>query len=111
MSEIAVVRPRKQSAISLYSKLYYKERLKSCFDHVWERAQETLAPASRISMCQQFIQASWSQESEEFRKGLEDRAAQEHAEAMAVYQKKDKWDGSAEAYQQYVMYFILKLVS
>ncbi|KAF8868781.1 hypothetical protein BD779DRAFT_1459174 [Infundibulicybe gibba] len=100
MTQIASVRPRKKSALSMYMQLHYKNRLKARFDPVWEQVKDTVPPEARISMCNEFVRGCWERETKEFQKGIEDRVAEEYAKAMEVYKAKGSWDDTAEAYQE-----------
>ncbi|KAJ7715477.1 hypothetical protein B0H16DRAFT_1741919 [Mycena metata] len=87
-------RPRRKSAVAIYSKLHYDERLKADFDKVWAAAKETTPANMRISMSQNYVHTRWEAESDEFKAGIEEQCITMHAEAL------EKWRAGRQVDQQ-----------
>lgn len=63
--------PRKQSAVNLYSTLYFKDHMKSDFDKQWNSVKDTVPHHARLPMCKAYVQARWEAEPLEFCEALE----------------------------------------
>ncbi|KAG6914289.1 hypothetical protein DXG01_001268 [Tephrocybe rancida] len=84
-------KPRKQSAMSLYSNRYYDERIKDKFNEEWAKIKGTVPTSMQLSMCSAFIQETYEKESQEFHDTWE-------KETEATYKKKmeDYTEGTLE---------------
>jgi hypothetical protein len=101
--KISKDRPRRKDDLSLYSSLFYTTKLKDSFDAMWENGLRDTVPAKhRIHWCKKFTRERWLQETEEFRRRVEQQAETEYAEALEKWKNRVEWSGSPEEYQRLV---------
>ncbi|KAJ6448971.1 hypothetical protein C8R47DRAFT_1210026 [Mycena vitilis] len=94
-------RPIRKPTLAVYSKLHYATRVKPGFDELWATAKLTVPKAQRVSMCRDFVRATFAKESDEFKEEVEQRGLEMHAEALAEWKATRKIpEGSAESYHE-----------
>ncbi|KAG6809359.1 hypothetical protein H0H92_000567 [Tricholoma furcatifolium] len=82
-NDMSSVRPRKQTALSLYSRRFYTSRIKETVESEWaaKTEEERDVPGARLKHSNQTTKSFWNKETEEFRKSLEDES-EEYDEAI-----------------------------
>ncbi len=86
--------------MNIYWAENYKSRIRDEFQKHWKAAKLTVSSDVRMSMCAEYVKTKYEDETEEFRKDLEQRADAEYAQAMDKYNKCGALDGTPEAYAQ-----------
>ncbi|KAG6836039.1 hypothetical protein H0H93_012003 [Arthromyces matolae] len=87
LHKISATKPRKQSALSLYSDRYYDSKIKDEFNKEWDAVKDTVPKHMRLSMSQAFVQSCFDKETPEFRESLETETQAAYKKEMAVYEK------------------------
>lgn len=106
--------PRRSSAFQLYTRMHYPSRIRPTFKPFFEALRrayidategqpdnDVKAPieiAERTKMTYQF----WAQETDEFKKQIQDNADDEYIHAMAAWEEDKKIPVSPQQYHQYV---------
>ncbi|KAJ7078701.1 hypothetical protein B0H15DRAFT_804724 [Mycena belliarum] len=97
----ASTRPRRQTAVALYSGRFYETKMKAEFDALWKTAKDTLTLDKRISMCQDFVRAKWAAETEEFRESMEEEIRQNHKDALRKFKEaREVTESTAKEYHE-----------
>lgn len=101
---MSVERPRKQTAMGLYSKRYYNEKVKNAVDLAWKKIKDMAAAGTRIQLCNEYIREAWEKETPSFREALEKETEDTFNKEMAAYKSGKGWQPrSAEEYAQSVL--------
>ncbi|KAG6904599.1 hypothetical protein DXG01_008780, partial [Tephrocybe rancida] len=101
---MAASRPRKQSVSSLYYERYYEKKIKVKFDTAWPALKASSPGVPRIQMCNNFVRAELENETEAFRKELEDEVEETFHRELEEYKKGKAWQPrTAEEYDEYVL--------
>lgn len=111
--------PRRSSAFQLYTRMHYPSRVKPTFtpffaalqkvyiDSIKSQADNDVKPpveiAERTKMAYQF----WVQETDEFRKQIQENADDEYNHAMAAWEEDKKIPISPQQYHQYVNPYVV----
>ncbi|KAF8210744.1 hypothetical protein K438DRAFT_1958967 [Mycena galopus ATCC 62051] len=93
------LRPQRQPAIGLYSKLHYMTRVKPKFEAIWSDAKKTLPEGERVNMSQKFTWSCWAKEDTNFKREIKEQALENHQIALEKWKAARKIpEGSAEEY-------------
>ncbi|KAG6914897.1 hypothetical protein DXG01_014665 [Tephrocybe rancida] len=87
LHKITVDQPKKKTAISIYTKRYYQNRLKVEFDIKWAKVKDTFGPDTRVSMCNAYVREAWKKENEELRDAIEKEAEDTYQEELKKYRE------------------------
>ncbi|KAF8145018.1 hypothetical protein K438DRAFT_2028941 [Mycena galopus ATCC 62051] len=94
-------RPRRQPAITWYSKLHYGTRIKPEFDAIWAKASKTLPQTQRVAMSQDHVRACWAKEPLDFKDAIEKEALERHRVDVEQWKaSRTIPEGSAEEYHK-----------
>ncbi|KAF8058564.1 hypothetical protein FPV67DRAFT_1676139 [Lyophyllum atratum] len=69
--DMSAVRPRKQTALHLYSNRNYKTRFKKPFDELWNTIKDNIPKPTRVTASNEFVRQAWLNETEEYRLAME----------------------------------------
>lgn len=102
----ASAQPRKRSAVSVYIEKN-KEKLTSEFTAQWSGVD--LSPKNRLPKYNEFCQACWKKEPQEYRDEVEKEARIEHENALGEWKgKRESFNGSAEDFERLAFCPIIK---
>ncbi|KAG6822971.1 hypothetical protein H0H92_011853 [Tricholoma furcatifolium] len=102
-NDMSTVRPRKQTALSLYSKRFYPSRIKETVKAEWaaKTDEERKVSGARLKHINQMTKDFWNKETEEFRKTLEDECDANYQDAMEAFRNGRSWTPrTAEEYDE-----------
>ncbi|KAG6819390.1 hypothetical protein H0H93_012237 [Arthromyces matolae] len=87
MEKASTAKPRKRSAVSLYSKRYYATKIRDKFNEHWQKFQGNVPDQMRINMCSTYINMMWEKEAPEFREALEEEVEKTYQDELKEYQR------------------------
>jgi len=88
---MSTTRPRKQSAVGLYSKRYYEDKVKDNFNTAWKKVKDTAKPGTRIQLINDYTRAAFNAEPEELRVSLEKETEEAYKKEMAEWKAGKHW--------------------
>ncbi|KAG6824971.1 hypothetical protein H0H92_005271 [Tricholoma furcatifolium] len=102
-NQMSKVRPRKQTALNLYSSENYKKKIKMLVDDAWKKmSKEQIGiPGARLRLAHDYTRQAWEKESAEMRQNFEKEADKTYKKAMDDYKTKQVWvPRTAEEYHE-----------
>jgi len=101
LQDMAAVRPRKQTALHLYSSQNYKSKFKKPFDKLWNTIKHNIPKPLRINASNKFVRATWNKETEDFREAVEKETEDIYKKELKEYKNDTAWTPcTAEEYDR-----------
>ncbi|KAF8059253.1 hypothetical protein FPV67DRAFT_1454402 [Lyophyllum atratum] len=89
--DMSAVRPRKQTALHLYSSRNYKEKFKKPFDELWNTIKDNIPKPTRVTASNEFVREAWLKETPEYRLAMEKETESIFEKELKEYKGDGVW--------------------